>query len=97
MSKQKENGSWDENADMTGAGIQALASFNQDEKVKNTLTKAREFLKQNQKDDGGWGNVSSTAWVIGGIFALSEKPEDWIKNDNTPLDYLGVNQDTDEK
>lgn len=95
LSKQKENGSWDENADMTGAGIQALASFNQDEKVKNTLTKAREFLKQNQKDDGGWGNVSSTAWVIGGIFALSEKPEDWIKNDNTPLDYLGVNQDTD--
>ena len=63
LSKQKENGSWDENAVMTVAGIQALASFNQDEKVKNTLTKAREFLKQNQKDDGGWGNVSSTAWI----------------------------------
>ncbi len=26
---------------------------------------------------------------------MSEKPEDWIKNNNTPLDYLGENQDTD--
>jgi len=95
ISTQKENGSWDDSVDMTGAGIEALAFFNQDEPVKNTLKKAKEFLKQNQKDDGGFGNVSSTAWVVEGILALSEKPEDWNKNGNTPFDYLALNQDTD--
>ncbi len=96
LSRQKENGSWDESIDMTGAGIQALAFFNQDEQVKSALKKARGFLKQNQKDNGGWNNnASSTAWVTGGIFALSEKPEDWIKNGNTPFDYLATLQDID--
>ncbi|MEK7572545.1 MAG: hypothetical protein AAB493_01675 [Patescibacteria group bacterium] len=95
LNRQKENGSWDESVDMTGAAIQALVLFNQNEQVKNAIVKAKEFLKQNQKDTGGWNNVSSTAWAIGGILALSEKPEDWIKNNNTPLDYLALNQDTD--
>jgi len=95
LSKQKENGSWDESIDMTGAGIGALSYFNQDEKVKNSLIKAREFLKQNQKDTGGWANISSTSWAIEGILALSEKPEDWIKNNNTPIDYLSINQNID--
>ena len=80
---------------MTGAGMEALSFLNADEQVKNALTKAKEFLKQNQKNDGGFGNVSSTAWAIEGILALSEKPENWIKNDNSPLDYLGINQDID--
>jgi len=102
LSKQKENGSWDESVDMTGAGIEALASISQDEKVKDALEKAKGFLKQNQKATGGWGNVSSTAWAIEGILALKENPEDWKKNDpakdgasNTPFDYLVANQDTD--
>lgn len=95
LSRQKESGSWDESVDMTGAGIEALVFFNQDERVKNALIKAKEFLKQNQKDTGGWGNNSSTAWAMEGILALSEKPEDWIKNDNTSLDYLATNQDSD--
>ena len=95
LSSQKRNGSWDESVDMTGAGIGALAFFNQNDQIKNALTKAKEFLKQNWKDNGGWGNNSSTAWAIEGILALSEKPEDWIKNENTPLDYLAINQDSD--
>ncbi|MFA6586066.1 MAG: prenyltransferase/squalene oxidase repeat-containing protein [Candidatus Paceibacterota bacterium] len=107
ISKQKENGSWNDNVDMTGAVIQTLAFFNNEKdplptsplagggEISNALIKAKEFLKQNQKDDGGFGNVSSTAWAIGGITALSEKPEDWTKNNNTPLDYLGAKQDTD--
>ena len=97
LSRQKESGSWDESVDMTGAGIEMLASFNnQNEQVSNALIKAKNFLKQNQKDNGGWNDsASSTAWALEGIFALSEKPEDWIKNDNTPFDYLATNQDTD--
>ncbi|MBU0998869.1 terpene cyclase/mutase family protein [Patescibacteria group bacterium] len=95
LSKQKEDGSWDSNVDMTGAAIEALSSFSLAPGVEKSLLKAREFLKQNQKDDGGWNNASSTAWVIEGILALSEKPEDWIKNNNSPFDYLATLQDTD--
>ena len=121
LSKQKENGSWDESVDMTSASIQTLTNIAekscfllgslsvsadtalpldssvcetpQNKELSSALAKAKEFLKQNQKDDGGFGNVSSTAWAIGGILASSEKPEDWIKNKNTPLDYLAENQD----
>ncbi|MFA6524380.1 MAG: prenyltransferase/squalene oxidase repeat-containing protein [Candidatus Paceibacterota bacterium] len=89
ISKQKENGSWDESIDMTGAGIEALANFKENEQVKNALTKAKEYLKQNQKENGGWTNVSSTAWAIQGILALSEKIED------KTLEYLALNQDID--
>ncbi len=95
LSKQKENGSWDNSVDMTGAGIEALVSFNENLNVKNSLERAKEFLKQNQKDDGGFGNVSATAWAMEGILSLGEKPEDWVKNKNSPLDYLAENQDTD--
>ena len=95
LSEQKENGSWDYSVDMTGAGIEALAPFSQDVQVKSALIKAEEFLRHSWNDNGGWGNNSSTAWAIEGILALSEKPEDWVKNNNTPLDYLAANQDTD--
>jgi len=96
LSRQKEDGSWDENADMTGAAIEALSAFSPIPGIGESLKKAKEFLKQNQKDNGGWNNsASSTAWAMEGIFALNEQPEDWIKNGNTPLDYLAINQDTD--
>ncbi len=100
LDKQKNDGSWDESADMTGAGIEALSTFSPDPgsgEIQNALGKAKEFLKQNQKDDGSFGNVSSTAWAMEGILALNEKPEDWVKNPadggtsgNTPLDYLAI-------
>jgi hypothetical protein len=96
LNAQNENGSWDNSVDMTGAAMEALSSFNQNEQVKNALTKAENFLKQNQKDDGSWNdNASSTAWAIEGILAQGEKPEDWTKNVNTPFDYLATTQDTD--
>ncbi len=123
ISRQKENGSWDNSIDMTGAAIQAMASIAekncsllgslsgvatpalplgssacetpQNKEFFSAINKAKEYLKQNQKDGGGFGNVSSTAWAMEGIIALNEKPEDWIKNNNTPLDYLAVNQDID--
>lgn len=89
LSKQKENGSWDESVDMTGAGIVALSAFGEDKKVNNALAKAEKFLKQNQQKDGSWGNVSSTAWALGGVIALGEKIKDSTK------EYLGGNQDED--
>lgn len=96
LSKQKENGSWDESPDLTGAGVEALSVFKEKTEVKNALLKAKDYLKQNQKDNGGWNNnASSTAWALEGILALGEKPEDWVKNNNSPLDYLATIQDTD--
>ncbi len=102
LSQQKTDGSWDESVDMTGAGIEALIFDNQNEQVKDALAKAEDYLKQNQKDTGGWNNISSTTWALEGIQALSLKPEDWVKistvtgvNNISPLDYLASNQDTD--
>jgi hypothetical protein len=89
LSKQKQNGSWDESIDLTGAGIQSLISFNQDEKVKTSLEKAKSYLKEKQNANGSWENVSSTSWAMQGIIAIGGKI------DNTTLEYLGENQDTD--
>ncbi len=95
LSKQKDNGSWDESADMTGAAIESLSDFSRIPGVRENLIKAKNYLKQNQKDNGGWSNTSSTAWALEGIRALGEKTEDWKKGENTPLDYLTTMQDTD--
>jgi len=95
ISKQKEDGSWDNSVDLTGAAIEALSNFAEYNKTKEILDKAKNYLKQNQKNDGGWENVSSTAWAMQGILALGEKPTDYLNNDNTPNDYLGLNQDSD--
>ena len=64
-------------------------------KIHDALLKAKEFLKQNQKDDGGFGNVSATTWAMEGILSLGENPVDWVRNTNSPLDYLAEKQDTD--
>lgn len=96
LSQQKADGSWDNNADITSAGIQALVKFNESPKVKTTLENARKYLTENQKEDASWAeNVSSTAWAANSILALNEKIEDWTKNGNNPLNYLSENQETD--
>lgn len=113
LSRQKADGSFDGSVDMTGAAMEVLAFYNQNEQdrlsdphigeVKIALEKAKSFLKQNQKDNGGWeDNASSTAWAMEGILSIGEKPEDWIKNNpasngtgNTPVDYLASLQDKD--
>ncbi len=95
ISRQKENGSWDESIDMTGVGVEALAGFKENEKVKKSLEKAKNYLKEKQKVDGSWGNISSTAWAIEGIIAIDEKIEDWNKNNISILEYLGQNQEID--
>jgi hypothetical protein len=95
LSKQKQNGSFGESIDMTGAGIQALSPFKQEEKIKNALEKARNFLKENQEANGGWKNVSATAWAINGLIAIGENPLNWKVGENTPFDYIAKNQDTD--
>ena len=88
LSKQKENGSWDENVDMTGAGMEAISVYKENEKVKTALDKARKFLEE-KKINGNWENISSTAWALQGILALDENTKDSAR------EYFGENQDED--
>ncbi len=101
LNNQKIDGSWNDSIDLTGAAIEALAFSKENLLVKSALEKAAIYLKQNQKTDGGFGNISTTAWAMQGILALGEKPIDWVKTNSTgdgtstPLDYLAINQDID--
>ncbi|MFA6257335.1 MAG: prenyltransferase/squalene oxidase repeat-containing protein [Candidatus Paceibacterota bacterium] len=96
LKAQQADGSWSASPDMTGATIQALAASKEDSQVTEAIAKAKEFLDKTQKIDGGWdGDASSTAWAMGGIMGLGEKPEDWQKDKTSPLDFLATIQDTD--
>ncbi len=89
LEKQIENGSWNESADMTGATLEALSKFRDDERVNDALIKAEEFLKEKQEEDGSWDNVSSTAWALQGMLALGEEIKASTK------EYFGANQEED--
>jgi len=96
LSKQKENGSWDESIDMTSAGMSALSPFKENSLIKEALDRAKEFLLDNQSINGSFGNnVSSTSWTLEGIKSLEEEVADWKKSDNTPVDYIAKEQDID--
>ncbi|MBP7006642.1 MAG: terpene cyclase/mutase family protein [Candidatus Pacebacteria bacterium] len=96
LSKQRENGSWDESIDMTSAGISALSIFKEDPLVNESLERAKAFLLDNQSINGSFGNnVSSTSWTLEAIKSLGEDISDWKKSDNSPIDYIAKEQDID--
>lgn len=100
ISKQKEDGSWDESIDLTGAGIEALVAFDKKTDplpasplagggaIANALIKAGKFIKE-KEENGNWKNISSTAWALEGILASGENIQDFTK------EYFGENQDSD--
>src|SRR3989339_123455 len=92
ISKQKTNGSFEESIDITAATIQALKSFEKIAGVSDAIAKAKNYLINEQKTDGGWDNVSSTSWVMQAMGALSES---WTKSGFTPSNYLGKRQALD--
>ncbi|MBI4093360.1 hypothetical protein HY417_00195 [Candidatus Kaiserbacteria bacterium] len=93
LSKQKQNGSWEDSVDLTAAAIQALRLSSDDSEA---VERAREFLRRNQDDSGIFGRSSfSLSWVLQAIAALGETPQDWKKSNVTPLGYLGVLQQDD--
>ena len=89
ISKQKSNGSWEESVDMTSASVQALKQFENVSRVGDAINKASIYLQNQQGVDGGWGNVSSTSWVMQ---AQSSIGVSWNKNGKTCLDYLALQQ-----
>lgn len=83
---------------MTAMAIMALleVGYNASSEL---IIKAVDYLKSTQKDDGGfpydpnssWGNQSdaaSTAWAVSALHKLNINPQTWLKNNNSPLDYL---------
>lgn len=83
ISKQSSNGSWG-SIDMTAAGIQSLHGFDD---ASSSISKAENFLKTNQKTDGGFENSFSTAWVLQSMFSDSQI----LKAEN----YLSLKQQSD--
>lgn len=85
ISEQKGNGSWENSIDLTAAAIQALDSFSSLDGVSDSIAQAGVYLENMQKNDGGWGSVYGTSWVLQSESVLGAS---WIKNGNSGLDYL---------
>ncbi|MDQ5971345.1 MAG: hypothetical protein QG566_291 [Patescibacteria group bacterium] len=92
LGAQLPNGSWDNSVDMTAAGIQALNQFNSIDGVSGALAKASVYIQGEQQNDGGWGNVSSTAWAMQASTTLGTT---WSNNSKTGIDYLATIQNSD--
>lgn len=110
LKNQKSNGGWgfavdgSTDSNMTAAAITALVASGisaSDTKIQNAFN----YLKTAQNDDGGftydplseWGRASdssSTAWVMWALNASGIDQATWVKNGNTPAQYLESNQDS---
>ncbi|MBN1763578.1 MAG: hypothetical protein JW878_10995 [Methanomicrobia archaeon] len=61
------------------------------------IQQALDYLRTLQNDDGGFSNpgeessLSNTQWVIMALVAAGEDPHDWIKNGQSPIDYVSAN------
>lgn len=85
ISKQKSNGSWEDSIDITGASLQTLSLYNNLPGVSNSMNLASNYMKGMQQADGGFGNVSSTAWAMQASSALGTN---WSVNGKSGIDYL---------
>jgi iron complex transport system substrate-binding protein len=61
------------------------------------IQQALGYLRSLQNDDGGFSNpgeessLSNTQWVIMALVAAGEDPHDWMKNGQSPIDYVSTN------
>jgi len=91
---QKENGGWEYAAgtgiwpDNTAIAIQALLAANvsrDDPSIQMGLA----YINEMQTQDGGWGDSSTTAFVLMALNALGESSSDWNTEKNfSPLPDL---------
>lgn len=100
LSKQQQNGSWENSPDVTGAAMQALGSLFALPGVNAGLGKAVGYLASTQHANGGWGNPDSTAWVMTAINSANEAhptPESaWTSSGGFyPRDALRADQHSD--
>lgn len=96
ITTQKPDGQWSSGgADGVGPALYALSLYKDNPKVKATIDKAIEYLRNNQKEDGlfieTWGNKensNSTAMAILGLSACGVDLEKDFKKDKSTLDML---------
>jgi prenyltransferase beta subunit len=108
VANQNDNGSWAssnpgslQDADMTGAAIQALVRAGHHGSAAES--RALDFLRSMQHDDGGFSEVypadesnsASTSWVVQGLWAAGIDPRTWQRAQGNPLDYLASLQQPD--
>jgi len=90
---QMANGSWEDDVDLTAAALQALALF-EGPGTEAAMDAAEVYLRSKQDDDASWGNSFATSWVLQGIAALGQRPNDWETTAN-PLEYMAGIQGDD--
>jgi prenyltransferase beta subunit len=108
IANQNPNGSWassslaaGQDADMTGAVIQALSRAGRAD--SDAVRRALGFLRTMQGPDGGFAavtpggeaNTGTTAWVVQGLWSVGIDPRTWRREGGDPLDYLGSMQQPD--
>jgi prenyltransferase beta subunit len=108
IANQNPNGSWassslaaGQDADMTGAVIQALSRAGRSD--SDAVRRALDFLRTMQGPDGGFAavtpggetNSGTTAWVVQGLWAVGIDPRTWRREGGDPLDFLGSLQQPD--
>ena len=61
------------------------------------ILRALEWLRTIQNDDGGFSNpdeesdIAKTSWAVMALAAAGENPNDWTKNNTSPIDYIRNN------
>lgn len=95
ISQQRADGSWEGGVDLTAAAIQALSLVSSYEGARASLNMARDYLRSQQQNNGGFGGSFSTSWSFQAITALGESDSDWRKGDNTPESFLSDLQQID--
>jgi prenyltransferase beta subunit len=91
---QEEDGGWAYASgtgtwpDSTALAIQALLAAGVS-KTDSVLQKGLEYIAVMQQGDGGWGDSSTTAFVIMALNALGDLSENWVTDSRkTPLTNL---------
>ncbi|HID28206.1 MAG TPA: hypothetical protein EYP22_10425, partial [Methanosarcinales archaeon] len=58
---------------------------------------AMSYLKSCQNEDGGFGadansnsSIGTTNWAVIAIASIGEDPHNWIKNGNSPIDFMSA-------
>lgn len=96
LSRQDADGSWDGSVDMTAAAVQALALVPSLPGTSDAITKALAYLHTVQEEDGGFGDVFATSWVMQAASALGQSPFDWSMGTyQMPDYYLATMQELD--
>ncbi|MDP2735683.1 MAG: prenyltransferase/squalene oxidase repeat-containing protein [bacterium] len=92
IGNQQEDGSWG-GVDMSAASVQALSLVSSAQGVQESLDLAEEYLREQQGEDGGFGNAESTSWAMQAMAALGDLP--WEKNGRMAPGFLASLQEQD--